>query len=293
MRDRLVLSRREVFAGCGAALTLRATTAGGLARTPVIYDDAGGLLVEASINDMSVKRLVLDTGASRSAIGARYALEIGLPLSAGDVVEGSAGIVGTQKATVRIGVAGFRTRALEVTVYDFGSYDNECVGILGSDMLAGQGEPFLIDYAKREIVWSAPRPKASIRMDLDNGIPRVNAILNGIELPFRIDTGATLSPGNRFFVNVTQDQASKVGFKGPPAMTFSAGGTGGASLSLPVYSIAEFAISGRTLGPALAIVQPKVGYFARPDAVGFLGNSVLDKLNPFLDYKGGFFGLGV
>lgn len=43
---------------------------------------------------------------------------------------------------------------------------------------------------------------------------------------------------------------------------------------------------------AFAIVQPGVGYFAEPDAVGFLGNSVLDRLDPFFDYAGGVFGIG-
>jgi hypothetical protein len=33
-------------------------------------------------------------------------------------------------------------------------------------------------------------------------------------------------------------------------------------------------------------VQPRAGYFARDDATGFLGNAVLDKLDPLVRLRG-------
>ena len=79
---------------------------------------------------------------------------------------------------------------------------------------------------------------------------------------------------------------------GKPLAVWSATGTGGATLSLPVHRLQSLRLGERLVERPFAIVQPKVGCFARPDAVGFLGNAVLDKLDPFFDYAQGRFGVG-
>jgi hypothetical protein len=94
-------------------------------------------------------------------------------------------------------------------------------------------------------------------------------------------------------VNLTQAQARQAGLTGKPLHVFTATGTGGATLELPVHHLSSLDVAGVALDRAFAIVQPAVGYFARPEAVGFLGNSVLDKLEPYFDYAGSVFGAGV
>ncbi len=53
-----------------------------------------------------------------------------------------------------------------------------------------------------------------------------------------------------------------------------------------MHRIRDLVIGERRFDHGFAIVQPEVGYFARPDAVGVLGNSVLDKIAPAFDYSG-------
>lgn len=116
-------------------------------------------------------------------------------------------------------------------------------------------------------------------------------MVDGTEVDLRIDTGANLAPSEESYVNLTQDQASRAGLSGAPQMVFGATGTGGAQLELPVFALRELRLAERALQRPFAIVQPRVGYFARADAVGFLGNSVLEKVDPCFDYPAGVFGV--
>jgi len=170
---------------------------------------------------------------------------------------------------------------LTCTVYGLGSYDPRCVGILGADFLAQA--PFQIFY--RERTWSrgGELHGERIGMTLDNGIPRIQARIAGVPIDLRIDTGATFPPGEDAYLNVTSAQAERLHLSGPPHAVFSATGTGGETLKLNVYPLKSLEIGSKRIERAFAIVQPRVGYFARDDAVGFVGNSVLDKLDPGFD----------
>ncbi len=125
-------------------------------------------------------------------------------------------------------------------------------------------------------------------MVLDGGIPRISATVAGISTELRVDTGATFPPDEgSAYLNLTAGQAERIGLGGTPAKVFTATGTGGAVLELKVFRLPSLEVAGVSLPNPFAIVQPPVGYFARLDAVGFLGNSVLDKLDPFFDYSRG------
>lgn len=256
---------------------------------PLVYDALGGLLVEARVNGASPVRLILDTGASSSALASDYVDRLGLTTIDGDEVEGSAGIVKARRTSVEIEVAPLAPIHVDATVYGFASYDPQCVGILGYELLSRA--PFRVRYSTKELVWNARAPSATIPMDVSERIPRIRARIRGIEVPLRIDTGASLPPGPDSYLNVTTEQARAIGLTEKPVAVFTASGTGGATLELPVHRLDECEIAGRHIQRAFAIVQPQVGYFARADAIGFLGNSVLDKLGPFFDYARGVFGV--
>lgn len=255
---------------------------------PLVYDAHGSLFVEARVNGREPKRLILDTGASRSTISSAYAAELGLVTVESGEIEGSAGVVAARQAPIELEVMPLVRFALDATVYDFTSYDARCVGIAGYELLSRA--PFQIRYAARELRWTALAPARTIAMQLDGRIPRIQARVQGIDVPLRIDTGASLPPGEDSYLNLTERQARDAGLEGDPVAVFTASGTGGAKLELPVHRLDEFEIAGRFIERAFAIVQPPVGYFAREDAVGFLGNSVLDKLDPYFDYQRGVFG---
>jgi predicted aspartyl protease len=300
------LSRRELIAiattlatpGCIGTRSLhgRAKTA------PIEYDEHGGLMIEARVARGELVRMILDTGASRSALDSAFVRKLGLPLRDGGEVEGSAGVVRAHETDIELEIAPIDTSApadssassdrarLSCTVYDVGSYDPRCVGILGGDFLSRA--PFQIFYRERK--WSrgdAPSGER-IPMRLDNGIPRIRVTIDGSPLELRIDTGAAFPPGPDAYLNVTVAQAQALGLTGPPHAVFTASGTGGETLKLDVHALDSLVIGERHLERAFAIVQPKVGYFARDDAVGFLGNSVLDKLDPGFDYAAAAFTIG-
>jgi len=238
-------------------------------------------MVEARIGRESV-HMILDTGASCSALDAAFARKLALPLRDGGEVEGSAGVVHSNAADIDIEVPPFPSTRLTCTVYDLGSYDPRCVGILGADFLALA--PFQIFY--RERVWSRGSELRGERipMSLDNNIPRIEARIDGVPIDLRIDTGATFPPGDDAYLNVTSAQAETLHLSGPPHAAFSATGTGGETLKLDVFALKSLEIGSKRIDRAFAIVQPRVGYFARDDAIGFLGNSVLDKLDPGFDF---------
>lgn len=286
-----MISRRAFVAFLGA---LAGCTTGRTRAVPVpvplVYDDNGGLFITASVNGQAPIRLILDTGASRSTLATDYVRALGLPIRAGDPVEGSAGVVEAGLALATLEVPGLGAGTVDFVVYAFGSYDPRCAGILGSDFL--RRAPFQIRYGGPALLWDAEAPADRIPMPLDNGIPRVTASVNGTPLPLRIDTGAAFPPGADAYLNLTISQAQQVGLTATPEKIFTATGTGDAVLELPVHRLHSLQIASRRLDNAWAIVQPRVGYFARPDAVGFLGNSVLDKLDPYFDYASGTFAIG-
>jgi hypothetical protein len=256
---------------------------------PLIYDDHGGLLIEVAVEGRGPKRLLLDTGASCSTLASVYVAELGLATHSGEPVEGTAGVVESLVARASIDVPGLGVRTVDAAVYDFTSYDPECIGVLGNDVLAER--PFRVEYRPARITWDALEPDDTIPLELDHGIPRIAIEIGGVALDVRLDTGAALAPGPDFHVNLTRAQAAAVGLTGAPLQVWSATGTGGARLELPVHAIAELRIGTLAIPRAFAIVQPPIGYFARADAVGFLGNSALDKLDPWFDYGGRVFGI--
>lgn len=255
--------------------------------TPLIYDEHGGLFLEASVGDDATRRFIFDTGASASTLDTDYAKSLGLRLLAGDEVTGTAGTVRTQTAEATLHVPGLDDVPIEWVVYGFGSYDPACVGIVGQQLL--QRRPFAISYEERTVTWDAAPPAvAKIPMALDGGIPRIGGELEGVAMDLRIDTGATLAPTPDFYLNLAPAQAQALGLdEREPIKVFKATGTGGATLQLPVHAVADLKLGPVHVARAFAIVQPEVGYFARPEAVGFIGNSVLDKLAPHFDYANG------
>ena len=258
------------------------------APVPLIYDATGALFVDALVEGHPV-RLLLDTGASCSTLARAFARAIALPLERGEPVEGSAGVVESERATATIELPGCESARVACAIYDFASHDPACVGILGNDLLARR--PFRIDYRRRELSWDGDAPAEAAPLELDHDIPRTTIAIGGVALDLRIDTGAALAPGAELYLNLTRREAAALGLSGPPAKRFTATGTGGATLDLPVHRVRDVVIGPRRFAEAFAIVQPEVGYFARPDAVGFLGNSALDKLDPWFDYEAGLFGV--
>lgn len=207
------------------------------------------VFLTASVNG-SERSFLLDTGANTSVVDSKTAAELELPLG-------------------------------EATEVD---------GILGSDFLAQR--VLCIDFPGRRLTLSEgplEADAAALPLELDLGIPRIQAQLDDLPVALRIDTGASLFDSKDVYVNVTSALWEDLRRANPalePAGTLSGSGTGGAVV-LPFARIRSLQVGSTTTARPYVIVQPRQGYVARPDAVGFVGNNFLEKLGEVtLDYPG-------
>ena len=226
---------------------------------------------------------LVDTGANRSAIDDDVAQALHLIVPGTDKVEGSAGVVEVRRARVKhLRAAGLDVREINATVSDLsGSLapeGSEIAGIIGFDAMGHAA--LLFDRRNRRIAFaSKPATLASLRgativpFALDNDIPLMTAEVNGEPVQLRLDTGAAIGDGPNIFVNVTEAFYERLRAADPslrPYTYFTATGMGG-EIRIPVVKAGSLKLSRAQVREPRLIVQPKVGYFARPDAVGFLG----------------------
>src|SRR5262245_17296756 len=119
-REPRLVTRRQflgaVAAATGAAACSSLPPAKPPTTIPLIYDDKGGLLVEARVNGREIVRLLFDTGASRSTLSSDYARMLGLAVRAGDPIEGSAGVVESGSAVADVEIPGAGTERVDVAV---------------------------------------------------------------------------------------------------------------------------------------------------------------------------------
>jgi predicted aspartyl protease len=257
------------------------------------------IFIEMRVNNHSGLLFLLDTGASTSAIDLKMAERLKLPLRGADKVEGTAGIIDVKKVLVKsLSFGKARAKNLTVPAYDLSGVpapqSKQVAGILGYDFLRS----FLVQvdflnctlrfYPKGAGNPASGTSAVPIPITLDNGIPRLRANLNGgVVADFRLDTGASLFETSDVYLNVTEEVWRRLTALDPelkPERYFGGSGVGGA-VKLPVAQIKTFSVNMITVSSPFIIVQPKLGYFARPDAVGFISNNFLEKFSPVtIDY---------
>ena len=254
----------------------------------------------ADLGDGVGRWFLIDTGANRSALDSGVARSLGLPEEAETVVEGSAGVIQVSSTTVPRFAIGTLALPLTPTVSDLSGLagpDGEPVtGILGSDAFGDRVLTF--DFERGRLALAAPGVASAtvaacgrgVAMADDNGIPRLTAELDGQAVELRYDSGAGLFDSPHLWVNLSEPQfaASLDGREpGPPIQVLGGSGAGG-QLRLPVHPGGPFRLGDIRWSASRLIVQPRQGYFARPEAVGFLGNAAF---RPFglvvVDYPAG------
>jgi predicted aspartyl protease len=261
------------------------------------------IFVKMLANSREELLFLLDTGASRSAIDRTAAERSGIPISGTDSVEGTAGIITVQKGHVdRLSRGEAGATGLDVTIQDLGGTlappGMRVDGILGYDFL--RSFSVAIDFTHHTLRFSPHPARVSFAMAksadvvpvvLDNGIPRVHGMLDdSIPLDLRLDTGASIFETTDIYLNVTEDtwkQLTRLDSALKPERYFTGSGAGG-EIKLAVARIDKLRIGAISVPRPYVIVQPSVGYFARPDAVGFISNNLLEKYSPVvIDYLEG------
>lgn len=254
----------------------------------------------ADLGDGAGRWFLIDTGANRSALDSGVARSLGLPEEAETVVEGSAGVIRVSSTTIARFTMGDLAVRLSPTVSDLSGLvgpDGEPVaGILGSDAFGDRVLTF--DFEGGRLALAAPGPISArvaacgrgVAMANDNGIPRVTAELDGRAVDLRYDSGAGLFDSPHLWINLSEPQFAGI-LDGrqpqPPVQTLSGAGAGGL-LRLPVHLGDRFRLGAIEWSEPRLIIQPRQGYFARPEAVGFLGNAAFRSFGlVVVDYPAG------
>jgi predicted aspartyl protease len=268
-----------------------------VSRRFIYYDRC--IYVAVTVNGHRNLLFLLDTGANVSAIDQTAARKLDLPIVGSATVEGTAGTIPVRKGHLRrIAIGSMAARGLEVTVQDLSGTLSppgmRVDGILGYDFL--HSFSLAIDYADSTLtitkggsqLTGTPSPVA-VPFEIDNGIPRLRMMLDdSVAVDLRVDTGASLFATDDIYINITESA-----WKGlreldstlAPGTYFKGSGPAG-EITLPVARIRNARLGGVTIQRPYVIVQPAVGYFARADAAGFIGNNLLEKFSPVLiDYR--------
>ena len=260
-----------------------------------IRDSVG--FVAGTIEGKGPYWFLVDSGANRSALDSAVARSLGLTVGGKTSVEGSAGTVEVEETSVpSLRAGGLDVRDLRPTVQDLsGSLAPEgekIAGILGFDALRDYAVLFdpgkkRVELARRAEGLGSLEGATIVPFELDNQIPRIEVLIEGVPAKLRIDTGAAIGDGPNAFVNVT-DRLYRQLLERDPGLTpyahFSAFGTGG-EIKVAVVKARRLSIGGAELPEPRLIVQPAAGYFAREDAVGFLGGYAFKAWDRFiLDY---------
>ncbi|HEX5131500.1 MAG TPA: pepsin/retropepsin-like aspartic protease family protein [Candidatus Krumholzibacteria bacterium] len=255
----------------------------------------GLIFVDVELPGRGPVLALLDTGANASAVDPRIAGDLG--------VVGESEVVGTTGSirAENVRVADLRLGALRVPVLCATRRDlsgllapdgRRVEMILGSD--AFTGTRVTIDFAAARLEIPAGPAQAGaegVPMTLDNGIPAIEATLGGVDVWLRIDTGASLFDTPDVYVNIPVRVWEALRARHTelaPTTHFQGTGADGQTVELPVVPVPDSTIGALRLDSVFVIVQPEAGYFAGPDAKGFVSNNYLRRLGRVtLDYASG------
>lgn len=231
---------------------------------------------------------LFDTGAEISAIDDKTSERLQLP------VVGSAQVTGTT-ATINIMVVNishlklgdYFVDSINPTKRDLThslSPNNRHLDmILGYDFF--QNAIVEIDFINNKLRIhhdsSTLKRTAFINFTLDHNIPRFSGLVNGkIQMDFRLDTGASLFETDDVYINITTNDWNAIKKDIPalkPESYLYATGITSEQVILPVVRLEKITIGEFEIDNPYVIVQPEQGYFALPDAVGFISNNLLSK----------------
>jgi hypothetical protein len=255
--------------------------------------DRGQFFVPLDLNGSAPHYFIFDSGAGVSAVDEKLAEELHLPTIAHTELAGTAGILTVDQvriariAPLRRGrtVDELSWYGLTPTTHDLSAFVVPIEGIreaglLGNDYLQSfviqlQFDPPLLEISRPTGFAPAgvdPRHFIPFALD-DNTIVRVKGKLDGwMEVALRFDTGSATLTIDGPYLNITTTMWKALRERHPEYQvheTLLANGIGG-RLTLEVGTITSFDVGPLHFDKIKVVVQPPVGYFANPEAVGFI-----------------------
>jgi len=273
--------------------------------------DRGQFFLPMSLNGSAPHYFIFDSGAGISAVDQALAAELHLPIIAHTELAGTAGVMTvnqvriTRIAPLRRGriVDDLSWYGLTPTTQDLSAFHVPVpgareAGLLGNDYLQNyvvqlQLDPPLVEILRPTgFVPAGVDPQRFIPFMLDdNGIVRVKATLDGwMNVDLRFDTGSATMTVEGPYLNVTTPMWEALRDRRPDYQvhdTLEATGIGG-KLQLDVGTITSLDVGPLHFPQVKVVIQPPVGYFAIPDAVGFIALNLFQS-NSWLtfDYPNG------
>ena len=258
-------------------------------------------VILANVNSHAGVRMLLDSGSNRNLFGYSLAHDLGVTVVAGLDPVTSSGIggsvdnfigvthsvkIGTLELQRVLALIGPDTQVLNVT---HGFWNNPQAMILGLNTLR------MLSYvsidAPNGTVTFAPRREGAyharpssifitaIPMQWVNGLPMIEAVIDGRTLPCYVDTGGD------YGLLMPRKLAGELGYWQPGHETVGISkGVGGASLS------ATYAVREAKIGQATFVSFPARTQVTGPDAAGgniLLGNICLRRLRVTFDFFNG------
>jgi hypothetical protein len=240
-----------------------------------------GIVIRATINGRGLD-FMLDTGASVLTIDPGVAHELGLA-SYGKETEtmgGNVDISRTRISSMNIGPLQLHNVTFNVTPLDLQTEDARVVGLLGCDFLASAIVG--IDF-KRQTVTLYPRATFSAQslgataypIEIDDGIPRIQAFVGGVPGSFLVDTGS-------FSMFFYPQYVKKIDAKPEGVDVVQTEAVGGEVDAHP-YDFDDFIFGGIKYNHGTALV-PMTSTFDILDYDGILGRNLLQEYQLYFDY---------
>lgn len=261
--------------------------------------ERGQFFVPLSLGGSGPHHFILDTGAGSSAIDETLAIELGLAKIAHTELTGTAGVFMVDQVRIARIVPMYRDRpvdelawyGLTPTKQDLSAFQvplplTREAGLLGNDYL----QSFIVQMRFGPALMEVTRPtgfapagvdpQRFLPFSLDDStIVRLEGTLDGwLRTPLRLDTGSATMTIDGPYLNVPASVWQALCERHAEYFIESdlkATGMGG-EVTLQVARITSFDVGPLHFDNPRVVIQPPVGYFARPDAVGFIALNLFE-----------------
>jgi predicted aspartyl protease len=240
-----------------------------------------GVIVRVTINGRGLDFL-LDSGASGLAIDAGVAHQLGLATYglSNQTIGGDVDISHTRVPDLQVGP--LHLKDVTFSVVPFSHYEDgmRIVGILGCDFIASA--VLGIDFQKSTLTMYPPPFDShaigayALPLQLDDGIPRVQASFEGVPGFFLVDTGAMGTVAYQAYVEKLKSS--------PPMLEQGLNlNVVGGVVPAQLKRLTDLEFGGIHFGDA-AVYVPSSSTFNLSDYDGILGRDVLSQYQLFFDY---------